>query len=274
MSKKIEGVCRLCGKATRLSFEHVPPQSVFNNKPVKQYDGNEVLKRIPDFETGKIRYKNMQRGSGGFFLCESCNAYTGTKYNTVFQEVANDIGNLILKNATNDTTGIRVETKPIKWNRFFKQVMTMFVDVSDLCINDNELKTYILDEYSTKFDSDKYKVFCYATNFKNYKPSKIIGRVEIDTFDLQGAEISAFPLGFLLLIDAKKKLHQRVDLGEFSNIGLDITNFSTLGCDCEYQIGATIPLHRIDNYESILDVININREHARVRDLIEKGIIL
>lgn len=273
MAKKIDGVCRLCGKTTKLSFEHVPPQSVFNNQPVKQYDGNEVLKRIPDFEDGKIRYKNMQRGSGGFFLCESCNSYTGTKYNTVFKEVAGDIGNLILQNATNDTTGICVETKPIKWNRFFKQVMTMFIDVSDLCINDNELKTYILDENSTKFNSDKYKVFCYATNFKNYKSSKIIGRLEIDTFDLLGAEISAFPLGFLLLIDEKKKLHQRTDLDEFSYIGLDITDFATFGCDREYKIDATIPLHRIDNYDSILEVMNIYREQAFVKDLIEKGII-
>lgn len=268
MAKKIEGVCRLCGKTTKLSFEHVPPQSIFNDQPVKQYDGNEVLKRILDFENGKIRYKNMQRGSGGFFLCESCNSYTGTKYNTVFKEVAGDIGNLILQNTTNDTTGICVETKPIKWNRFFKQVMTMFVDVSDLCINDNELKNYILDENSTKFDSDKYKVFCYTTNFKKYKPSKIIGRLEIDTFDLLGAEISAFPLGFLLLVDEKKGLHQRVDLEEFSYIGLDITDFATFDCDCEYKIDAIIPLHRIDNYESIIEVMNINRLQAFVRNSI------
>ena len=163
MSKRIEGVCRLCGKRTILTFEHVPPQSVFNNQPVKQYDGNEVLKRIPAFENGKIRYKNMQRGSGGYFLCESCNSYTGAKYNTVFQEVASDIGNLILQNTTNNAAEICVETKPVKWNRFFKQVMTLFVDVSDLCSYDDELKSYILDEKSTKFDFDKYRTLsdCY-----------------------------------------------------------------------------------------------------------------
>ena len=29
-----EGFCALCGKFKKLSFEHVPPQSAFNNKPI------------------------------------------------------------------------------------------------------------------------------------------------------------------------------------------------------------------------------------------------
>ena len=37
MPKTIEGICKLCGIYGKLTFEHVPPASVFNNTAVLNY---------------------------------------------------------------------------------------------------------------------------------------------------------------------------------------------------------------------------------------------
>lgn len=58
----INGVCHICLKESKLSFEHIPPRSCFN-------DGK-----------AKIGQKISQRGIGDYTLCESCNNKTGAWY--------------------------------------------------------------------------------------------------------------------------------------------------------------------------------------------------
>ena len=36
--KSVKGICKLCGMEKQLSFEHVPPRSVFNKHSVEIYD--------------------------------------------------------------------------------------------------------------------------------------------------------------------------------------------------------------------------------------------
>jgi hypothetical protein len=72
LAKAEEGICHLCGKDGPLSFEHVPPESAFNDRPV-------LLGAIDDvwdteFDDSKLRGKIQQRGA-------SCRADVGPHRN-------------------------------------------------------------------------------------------------------------------------------------------------------------------------------------------------
>lgn len=74
---KVEGRCRLCSKWGRLSFEHVPPESAFNDSGVLL----ETLGQwLASERGGKERGTYRQRGLGAYTLCERCNNNTGRWY--------------------------------------------------------------------------------------------------------------------------------------------------------------------------------------------------
>ena len=57
-----EGICHICCNYKKLSYEHIPPRKAFNDIRVK-YKG-----------------KTLQRGLGGYTLCEDCNNKMGAYY--------------------------------------------------------------------------------------------------------------------------------------------------------------------------------------------------
>lgn len=83
--KMIYGICRICGENKELTFEHVPPETVFNKGAVRNVTLDAVIKdtvkenKLPweiNYGKGKIK----QRGRGGFYLCGDCNSCTGQWY--------------------------------------------------------------------------------------------------------------------------------------------------------------------------------------------------
>ena len=47
MSRKpIIGKCRLCGETKKLTFEHVPPETTFNNYSVHILSSEQVIKQV------------------------------------------------------------------------------------------------------------------------------------------------------------------------------------------------------------------------------------
>ncbi len=75
--KKVTGECHLCGREGRLSFEHVPPEAAFNDRPVVGLNGERVLR---EYRRGKPKGRPEQRGLGGHTLCGRCNERTGGWY--------------------------------------------------------------------------------------------------------------------------------------------------------------------------------------------------
>lgn len=43
--KRESGTCRICGLSGPLTFDHVPPRSAFNNRPILWTAGTDVLVR-------------------------------------------------------------------------------------------------------------------------------------------------------------------------------------------------------------------------------------
>ena len=58
MVKKKNGICCICGKEGKLTFEHIPPHAAFNHSNLKMYD---VIRYLRDNQT---RYPSLQNGAG------------------------------------------------------------------------------------------------------------------------------------------------------------------------------------------------------------------
>src|SRR5438045_8102052 len=79
--KRRYGRCRICKRFRRLTKEHVPPESAFNDKEYFQYYADQVK------EAEKLKWKVKDVNSKGiylFTLCEECNRKTGTLYGTQY----------------------------------------------------------------------------------------------------------------------------------------------------------------------------------------------
>jgi hypothetical protein len=92
MGKVIEGECGLCGEFKPLSFEHVPPRSAFNDKPVFVQSFEHLYNKESHVYGKRMR---SNRGFGGYTLCELCNNNTGSWYANDFAEFAQQGMNII-----------------------------------------------------------------------------------------------------------------------------------------------------------------------------------
>lgn len=79
------GNCRICGENKKLTFEHVPPETTFNNYAVHILTGEQVIKQVADpnilpWDFSDDKGKIQQRGRGGYYLCADCNSKTRQWY--------------------------------------------------------------------------------------------------------------------------------------------------------------------------------------------------
>ncbi len=194
------GFCALCGTYGKLSYEHIPPRSAFNSKPVKMYTGTELLKNdsaLP-WEVNGLTSINRQQGSGKFALCQPCNNNTGSWYAREYQEVAHIVAYALQDPEVTDSHAIGIrDVYPL---RFFKQIISMFCSVNNYGtisayanpaqISDNDshhpllqnvidaqvklheaaimmedLRKFVLNRDATGLDRSKFKVCMYLTMY-------------------------------------------------------------------------------------------------------------
>lgn len=79
--KKRYGRCRLCQKFGRLTKEHVPPASAFNDRAYREYYVDQVN------QAELLQWTSKEINANGiwvFSLCETCNNKTGTAYGSAY----------------------------------------------------------------------------------------------------------------------------------------------------------------------------------------------
>jgi hypothetical protein len=215
MTKKkiITGNCALCSEFTKLSFEHVPPQSAFNNKPIL-IQTHEHLTDKSSYVYGK--YMKSNKGFGGYTLCEKCNNDTGDWYARDFADFA--IQGMQTINSLKPQYPIK-GSYSIKPLNVLKQILTMFMsaDKSGHLRSQEDLVQFLLNKEAVCMPK-KYKVHLYSTLSKY---SRLIGYSIVSDPNLgiqKWAEINFKPFGYLLSEESNAAHKDMCDISSFGDI--------------------------------------------------------
>lgn len=236
------GICSLCGKQRMLSFEHVPPRCVFNDKAVQITKVEVAMAALTNHQREPwnlkgLEYNIQQQGSGDYYLCKECNSNTGSWYISHFCNFANTIACGVKKGIeeykeTKPFTGVEVKISQMRPLAIYKAILTMFCDINRGCFNDLQLRDYLLNPRAKEIPKRKYRVFIYLYDGDI---KKFIPRTECiynDGSSISVSEISVFPLGMALYIDLS---------GDFQPEGLEITDYNQIEYDKECILSLSIP---------------------------------
>lgn len=235
MSKEICGVCKLCGKQKRLTFEHLPPQKAFNSFSVKVFPPEEVLKLMSGkdgrkpWETNGLKGQIQQGGSGDFFLCKECNNKTGAWYAREYVEFTRKIHlHLSQCEGISPRKACSLVLQDIYPLRVLKSIMVMFCDIYEDCFGDEDLRSFLLDKKSMAFNPEKYSLYIYFTKGPFLRKLPLQHRFMPGYGFVHVSEISHYPLGLLLFINKPK---------DFQPQGTNITSFCQYDYDysCNYH---------------------------------------
>jgi hypothetical protein len=247
VGKSILGECRICGEVTKLTFEHVPPESAFNKKGLKIISTNELIKTItePNREPWNfegLKYRQQQKGSGGYYLCESCNSKTGKWYVPFYLDFLYGFRSVLKLPELKAEEILQVSAKSFRPLAVFKQIMTMFCDINHFCPSDEKLKAFLLDKNCTEFDCNKYRIFMYVFAGGIQRIHSIAGML-IGNVGLLLSEIVSPPLGFVLYIDLPERLPPYIQLP-----GCEITEFCHYNYDDVRDASFILPIHECNIY--------------------------
>jgi len=207
---KRKGICHLCGDFKELTFEHIPPKSALNDKPIfikkyeHQYDKDSLV-------YGKsIRSNN---GSGSYCFCKSCNNNTGSWY-------ANDFADFVLQahsyfetsKSINRLNYIDFNFKPLN---VLKQILTMFLGIEHMGIlrDDKDIVNFILSK-ENNYLPEKYQIYIYNT-ISIHKRMYGIQFNNINNNFNTHSEITFYPFGYFLTVESPPPIKLMTNITQF-----------------------------------------------------------
>ena len=160
------GTCHICGVYDKLSFEHIPPEKAFNDKPILKAEFNSLIES--DFGFNPIKGGRIQqRGIGGYTLCESCNVKTGGWYADDFVEWCYQ-GFLFLKRTEGKVSmKLPYHIFPL---RVLKQIVTMFFSINGPSFRDQypDLVKFVLDR-ERKYLNPRIRIYIFHNRNTTYR---------------------------------------------------------------------------------------------------------
>jgi hypothetical protein len=207
-----EGICHICGKRTKLTFEHFPPHNAFNTRPVLAVNSFDALIVGPE---DKLSGHIQQKGMGDFTLCESCNNKTGKMYGPFYKEWAGLGFCNILKLLNFEKP---VEFKQINPLPILKQIVTFFFSINspNFAEMNPELVEFVLNRDLRSLPK-KFGFYAYHNHIGRYRTNGI--GVIYSLVSKQAcicSEISFPPFGYVLTIDSLPPNPKLIPLTYFS----------------------------------------------------------
>ena len=216
------GKCKICGKSTILTFEHVPPRTTYNNHAIKTWEGEEITK-IMTGKTGKFTIN--QRGSGGYLLCRKCNNNNGNWYVPGYDKIAKAIGHVILKNPE-IKSGTLIEIKLTQCNplAFLKEIVSMICCKIDHSLTEKlGFDSFLLNKEEVLKNIANFDILFYALSDKSMSHSTgvtMIGKKgdNEEMYSENILEIAFFPIGIILNLNPKIKIEYGISIKELFSI--------------------------------------------------------
>jgi hypothetical protein len=209
------GICHLCGAQGKLSFEHVPPESAFNDQRILRSTFEQMLaNENPDVFKGK----QQQRGAGGYKLCEKCNSDTGAWYVPAFTSWARQAMRFVIGARGRPSLGYPYNLFPL---RVLKQVICMFFSVNGTYFQKThpDLVRFLLNKESRDLPP-RVHVYAFYTFSNRSRASGVVAVAK--GFGSANSSIHAFseitfpPFGFVLTIDSTPPQPGFCDISTFS----------------------------------------------------------
>lgn len=229
-NKKVKGICHICNKPEKLTYEHLPPESCFNSERVKEIEFKKFI-IIDGKNFNGMEYLGKQKGAGEYSLCEECNNKMGKLYVDEFKK-----WNTLIKGNINvfpekekekgETREFEIEFYPL---RVFKAIIAMFLSVN----NEKAFKEYdklgnfLLNKDLNDFPKN-IKVFCYAVSEVSEINRRLQLKQIVDVVTSRKyivSEISFKPSGYLLSYSVNDKLDFINELNIDTKKLVDITFF-------------------------------------------------
>lgn len=209
--KKVHGECHLCGQHKKLSFEHVPPESAFNDRPRLLIN----LKRVLGLEPN-ARNRLEQRG-GDYTLCEDCNNVTGAWYGGAYVRFVEQAMSLLSRATASVQLQYPYYIMPL---RVIKQVVAMFVSAVGPGWTDRNpyLRKFLLDRYSTGFPPE-YHIYAGYSMGPFSRQSGFSASGDLAGHSRVFAEVTFPPFAFVLTMNSAPPDTRLVDLTYFAQAG-------------------------------------------------------
>ena len=213
--KKKFGICHICGINSKLSYEHVPPRSAFNDHPLLVADIKNLIGKW-DGEIKSIKGKIHQLGAGGYTLCEKCNSDTGAWYGHAFADWAYQAFRVLKFTKGRPTLYYQFRIFPL---RVIKQIVCMFLSTNGPNFREAnpDLVKFVLNR-EAKYLRPEIRIYTYYNLSGVSRQSGVAGLLNIEkgqqhTF----CEIAFLPLGYVMTLESDVPDDRPVDISFFAN---------------------------------------------------------
>jgi hypothetical protein len=204
-----KGICTLCGKGGKLTFEHVPAEASGNLRGVTMYNLEEWLAR--ETATGKMAGGVIQpEGMGVVALCQECNGdLLGTHYVPSFikfveagKEMLGGVGLNKIDELNKRDRATTADVIFLSVNRLavIKQIVSMLLVTSgrEVVAANPELERFVQDPKARGLPP-RYRIFIALTAGPVAKATGLSGIVDTDTgAHAVAAEVVYPPFSYVL----------------------------------------------------------------------------
>jgi hypothetical protein len=193
-----EGICRVCGQYEKLTYEHVPPESAFNNESI-------VFQTLQDAVEG-YSHSKFRQGIGFYSLCGQCNNKTGAWYGDEFVSWTRQGFERLDKLGEN--AGRFAFTYYIKPLNVIKQVATMALATlpETTATHYSELRQFVLDRERKYLPPNRrFYVYFNRKGHPRLASGAVVVNVKTNRGSVVQSEIALPPFGYALCSQMKNK---------------------------------------------------------------------
>lgn len=190
-----EGHCWLCNRYGKLSKEHIPPESAFNDCPL-------LLQAVDERsnKTGVLEWTQGDRFERGIYfrsLCENCNNKYGRLYGGAYVDLVRRIAERIGDVQQYHRISLPRVRRPLA---VLKQVMLQFVTANGagFVSANNWVAPFVRSRTNNQIPPD-VAIYLFASNMRSSRKSGVSAHMELGTGKQNVvAEFTFWPLGTVI----------------------------------------------------------------------------
>lgn len=208
--KHPKGICRICGREAKLTFEHVPPRATYNKSAVKYVSVMDMIKTkdAMPWELDKVHGNISQKGKGGYWLCEECNNNLGDWYARPYKKLIDGLMIVRQEIADDSYSSVELQFKDIQPLAIYKQILSMFCDINPNLSKQDGIRDFLLNTESQDMDTKKYKLCIYLQKSGIERTAPITAKITLGEREpVLLSEISSIPIGMILYIDLPEGIY-------------------------------------------------------------------